>query len=38
MNCAYCHRSLISIDYVERLVGCLHLRAVTPETGLTTCC
>jgi len=29
MNCAYCHRSLISIDYVECLVGCLHLRAVT---------
>jgi len=28
MNCAYCHRSLISIDY-ECLVGCLHLRAVT---------
>jgi hypothetical protein len=23
MNCAYCHRPLISIDYyVERLVGC----------------
>jgi hypothetical protein len=36
MNCAYCHRSLISIDYAERLVGRLHLRAVTfcPRNGV----